>query len=147
MQLSVSGKGNAAERGGIPGDLIVVIEEIPHESLQRDGEHLIYDLYVNFADAALGTSVEIPTLEGKAKIKLEPGTQGGKVLRLKAKGIPRIDSYSKGDLLVNINVWTPQQLSSEEKKTLEKLRDSDNFKPNPGKGDKSFFERMKEYFN
>jgi molecular chaperone DnaJ len=83
----------------------------------------------------------------KAKIKLEPGTQGGKVLRLKAKGIPRIDSYSKGDLLVNINVWTPQQLSSEEKKTLEKLRDSDNFKLNPGKGDKSFFERMKEYFN
>jgi molecular chaperone DnaJ len=147
MQLSVSGKGNAAERGGIPGDLLIVIEEIPHEHLQRDGDQLIYDLYINFVDAAIGYSAEVPTLEGKAKIKIEPGTQGGKVLRLKGKGIPKLNSYSRGDLLVNINVWTPQQLSSEEKKTLEKLRDSENFKPKPGKGDKSFFERMKEYFN
>jgi len=115
--------------------------------LQRDGEHLIYDLYVSFVDAALGTSVEVPTLEGKAKIKIDPGTQGGKVLRLKGKGIPALNSYSRGDLLVNINVWTPQQLSTEEKKALEKLRDAENFQPNPGKGDKSFFERMKEYFH
>lgn len=147
MQLTVSGKGNAAERGGIPGDLIIVIEEIPHESLQRDGDHLIYDLYISFVDAALGTSVEVPTIEGKAKIKIDPGTQAGKVLRLKGKGVPQVNGYSRGDLLVNINVWTPQQLSSEEKKTLEKLRESENFKPRPGKGDKSFFERMKEYFN
>lgn len=147
MQLNVSGKGNAAERGGIPGDLIVVIEETTHEHLQRDGNNLLYDLYVSFADAALGTQVEVPTVDGKAKIKIEPGTQGGKVLRLKAKGLPQVNSYHKGDLLVNINVWTPQHLSSEEKKVLEKLRDSANFKPNPGKGDKSFFERMKEYFN
>jgi molecular chaperone DnaJ len=147
MQLNVSGKGNAAERGGIPGDLLIVVEEIPHPQLQRDGEHLIYDLYISFIDAALGTSVEVPTLEGKAKIKIDAGTQGGKVLRLKGKGVPALNSYSRGDLLVNINVWTPQQLSSEEKKTLEKLRDAENFKPNPGKGDKSFFERMKEYFN
>ena len=147
MQLNVSGKGNAAERGGIPGDLLIVVEEIPHQYLQRDGEHLIYDLYISFIDAALGTNVEVPTLEGKAKIKIDAGTQGGKVLRLKGKGVPALNSYSRGDLLVNINVWTPQQLSSEEKKTLEKLRESENFKPKPGKGDKSFFERMKEYFN
>ncbi|MBK9639576.1 MAG: molecular chaperone DnaJ [Bacteroidetes bacterium] len=147
MQLSVSGKGNAAERGGIPGDLLIVVEEIQHPSLQRDGEHLIYDLYISFADASLGCSVEVPTIEGKAKIKIDPGTQGGKVLRLKGKGVPALNSYAKGDLLVNINVWTPQQLSTEEKKTLEKLRDAENFKPNPGKGDKSFFERMKEYFH
>lgn len=147
MQLNVSGKGNAAERGGIPGDLIVVIEEAEHQQLQRDGNNLLYDLYISFADAALGTSVEVPTVDGKAKIKIEPGTQGGKVLRLKAKGLPQVNSYHKGDLLVNINVWTPQTLSSEEKKILEKLRDSQNFKPSPGKGEKSFFDRMKEYFN
>jgi molecular chaperone DnaJ len=147
MQLTVSGKGNAAERGGIPGDLIIVIEEVPHEFLQRDGDQLIYDLYISFVDAALGTSVEIPTIEGKAKIKIEPGTQAGKVLRLKGKGVPQVNGYHRGDLLVNINVWTPQQLSTDEKKALEKLRDSENFKPRPGKGDKSFFERMKEYFN
>lgn len=147
MQLNVQGKGNAAERGGIPGDLLVIIEEIEHPHLVRDGDHLIHDLYVSFIDATLGTSVEIPTLDGKAKIKIDAGTQGGKVLRLKGKGLPSVNSHYKGDLLVNINVWTPQQLSSDEKKTLEKLRESENFKPNPGKGDKSFFERMKEYFH
>lgn len=147
MQLNVSGKGNAAERGGIPGDLLIVVEEVPHPSLQRDGDHLIYDLYISFVDATLGTSVEVPTLDGKAKIKIDAGTQGGKVLRLKGKGMPALNAYSRGDLLVNINVWTPQQLTSDEKKALEKLRDSENFKPSPGKGDKSFFERMKEYFN
>lgn len=147
MQLNVSGKGNAAERGGIPGDLLIMVEEVPHPDLQRDGEHLVYDLYISFVDAALGTSVEVPTIEGRAKIKIEPGTQAGKVLRLKGKGVPALNSYQRGDLLVNINVWTPQQLSSDEKKALEKLRDSENFKPKPGKGDKSFFERMKEYFN
>jgi molecular chaperone DnaJ len=147
MQLNVQGKGNAAERGGIPGDLLVIIEEAEHPHLVRDGDHLIHDLYISFIDATLGTSVEIPTLEGKAKIKIDAGTQGGKVLRLKGKGFPSINSHYKGDLLVHINVWTPQQLSSEEKKTLEKLRQSENFKPSPGKGDKSFFERMKEYFH
>lgn len=146
MQLNVSGKGNAAERGGIPGDLIIAIEEAKHPHLQRDGNNLLYDLYVNFADAALGTNVEIPTLDGKAKIKIEAGTQGGKVLRLKGKGLPSVNSYGKGDLLINISVWTPQHLSSEEKKLLEQLRHSENFKPNPGKGDKSFYERMKEFF-
>lgn len=147
MQLNVSGKGNAAERGGIPGDLLIVVEEAAHADLQRDGDNLYYDLYINFADASLGTSVEIPTLDGKAKVKIEAGTHSGKVLRLKGKGLPHLNSYSKGDLLVNINVWTPQNLSTEEKKLLEKLRESENFKPHPGKNDKSFFERMKEYFN
>jgi molecular chaperone DnaJ len=102
---------------------------------------------VNFADAALGTSVEIPTLEGKAKVKLDAGTQGGKVLRLKGKGLPSVNSYGRGDILVNVNVWTPQHLSSEEKKLLEKLRESVNFKPNPGKNDKSFYEKMREFFH
>jgi molecular chaperone DnaJ len=147
MQLNVSGKGNAAERGGIPGDLLIVIEEIEDEFLKRDGNNIHYDLYISLPDAALGTSVEVPTIEGKAKVKIEPGTQGGKVLRLKGKGLPQLNSYHRGDLLVNINVWTPQNLTSEEKKLLEKLRTSDNFKPHPGKGDKGFFEKMKEYFN
>ena len=146
MQLTVSGKGNHAERGGVPGDLLIVIEEVPHEHLKRDGQQLLYDLYINFADAALGTTVEIPTVEGKAKVKIESGTQAGKVLRLKAKGLPGINTYGRGDLLVNVNVWTPQHLSSEEKKLMEKLRDAENFKPNPGKNEKGFYEKMKEFF-
>ncbi len=146
MQLSVSGKGNAAPRGGINGDLLVVIEEEEHELLKRDGSNLFYDSYVNFADAALGTSIEIPTVDAKVKIKIEPGTQSGKVLRLKGKGLPDINSYGHGDLLVNINVWTPQNLSSEEKKILENLKESKNFTPNPNRKEKGFFDRMKEYF-
>lgn len=146
MQLSMSGKGNAAPRGGVPGDLIILIEEVPHEQLKREGNNVIFDLYVNFVDAALGTSVEIPTIDGKAKIKIESGTQGGKILRLKGKGVPEVNSYHKGDQLVYVNVWTPKALSSEEKQLLEKLRNSPNFKPQPGKNEKSFFERVKEYF-
>ncbi|MEC3880404.1 molecular chaperone DnaJ [Parapedobacter sp. 10938] len=146
MQLSMSGKGNAAPRGGIPGDLIILVEELAHETLKRDGTNVIYDLYVNFVDAALGTSVEIPTIDGKAKIKIEPGTQGGKILRLKGKGVPEVNSYHKGDQLVYVNVWTPKALSSEEKELLERLRSSPNFKPQPGKNEKTFFERIKEYF-
>jgi molecular chaperone DnaJ len=147
MQLNMSGKGNAGERGGYPGDLLIVIEEHEHAELKRDGNNLHYDLYINFADAALGYGVEVPTIDGKAKIKLDAGTQPGKVLRLKGKGLPQVNSHHRGDLLVNINVWTPQHLSSEEKKILEKLRESENFKPHPGKNDKGFFEKMKEYFN
>ncbi|ADY52288.1 chaperone protein DnaJ [Pseudopedobacter saltans DSM 12145] len=146
MQLSMSGKGNAAPRGGIPGDLIILIEEIPHETLKREGSNVIYDLHVSFVDATLGTSIEIPTIDGKARIKLEPGTQGGKILRLKGKGIPEVNSYHKGDQLVQVNVWTPKTINNEERELLEKLRNSQNFKPNPGKNEKSFFERMKEYF-
>ncbi|SEK55560.1 molecular chaperone DnaJ [Parapedobacter koreensis] len=146
MQLSMSGKGNAAPRGGVPGDLIILIEEIPHETLKRDGTNVIYDLYINFVDAALGTNAEIPTIDGKAKIKIEPGTQGGKILRLKGKGVPEVNSYHKGDQLVYVNVWTPKVVSPEEKELLERLRNSPNFKPQPGKNEKTFFERIKEYF-
>jgi len=146
MQLSVNGRGNMGARGGVAGDLIIVIEEIEHEHLKRDGVNLFYDHYISFVDAAIGTHIEVPTIDGKAKIKIDPGTHSGKVLRLKAKGLPDINSYSRGDILVNINVWTPQHLSKEEKKVLEDLRESENFKPNPGKKDKGFFERMKQYF-
>lgn len=146
MQLSVSGKGNAAARGGIAGDLIVVIEETEHPHLERDGDNLLYEHYITFPDAALGTTIEVPTIEGKARVKIEAGTQPGKVLRLKGKGLPGLNSYSRGDLLININVWTPQVLSKEEKALLEKLQDSPNFKPQPGKRDKGFFDRMKEMF-
>lgn len=146
MQLSMSGKGNAAPNGGIPGDLIILIEEIPHETLKREGNNVVYDLHVSIVDAALGYSAEVPTIDGKAKIKIEPGTQSGKLLRLKGKGIPEINSYHRGDEIIHVNIWTPKILSAEERSILEKLRDSPNFKPQPGKNDKSFFEKMKEYF-
>lgn len=147
MQLSVGGKGNAGARGGVPGDLIVLIEEKDHPDLIRDGNNLLYDLYVNFADAALGSTNEIPTIDGKARIKISPGTQGGKVLRLKGKGLPDVNGYGKGDLLVNINIWTPRELSKEEKEIMEKLKTSKNFKPNPTTKDKSYFDRMREFFS
>lgn len=146
MQLSVAGRGNMGARGGVPGDLIVVIEETEHELLKRDGMHLFYDHYISIADAALGVQIEVPTIDGKAKVKIDPGTQSGKVLRLKGKGLPDVNSYSRGDILVNINVWTPQNLTKEEKKILEDLRHAENFKPHPSRKDKGFFERMKEYF-
>ncbi len=147
IQLSVNGKGNAAPRGGIPGDLIVVIEEAEHEHFMREGNNLFFEQHISIIDAAMGTQVDVPTLDGKARIKVEAGTQSGKVLRLKGKGVPDINGYGKGDLLVSIQVWTPKHLSSEEKKLLEKLRESENFKPKPGTKDKSFFDRMKEYFD
>ncbi|MBC9812751.1 molecular chaperone DnaJ [Crocinitomicaceae bacterium CZZ-1] len=147
MQLSVSGKGNAGPFDGIPGDLIVVIEETQHEELRRDGEHLHFDAYINFADAALGESVEVPTIAGKAKIKIEPGTQSGKTLRLKGKGLPVLQGYGHGDLFVHINVWTPKKLTKEEKEILEKLRTSENFKPSPDANEKGFFQRVKDMFH
>lgn len=146
MQLSVSGKGNAGAREGIPGDLIVLIEEIPHEELMRDGSNLIYDKFLSISEASLGTNIEIPTLDGKARVKIVAGTQAGKVLRLKGKGLPDINSYGRGDLLININVWTPKSLTKEEIQILEKLANSENFKPKPTKKDQSFFSRMREYF-
>ena len=142
----MSGKGNAAPRGGVPGDLIILIEEIPHDTLKREGSNLIYDLHISIIDAALGASVEVPTIDGKAKIKIDPGTQGGKILRLKNKGVPEVNSYHKGDQLIYVNIWTPKILSPGERALLEKLQDSPNFKPQPGKNEKSFFDRMKEYF-
>ncbi|MCH2197657.1 MAG: molecular chaperone DnaJ [Flavobacteriales bacterium] len=147
MQLNVRGEGNAGPFGGISGDLLVVIEEIEHDVLKRNGNNLHYDLYLNFVDAAIGASTEVPLVNGRAKIKVDPGTQSGKIVRLRGKGLPSVDSYGNGDLLVNINVWTPQKLSSEEKELLEKLRDSENFKPNPSNKDKGFFQKVKEMFS
>jgi len=146
MQLSMGGKGNAAARGGIPGDLIVLIEEDPDPNLKRDGNNLLYDLYVSFPDAALGTTIEVPTIDGKVRIKLPAGTQGGKVMRLKGKGLPDVNGYGKGDILINVNIWTPKNLSHDEKVMLEKLKNSTNFKPNPSSKDKSYFDRMREFF-
>jgi len=147
MQLAISGKGNDAARGGIPGDLLVLIEEKDDPQLIRDGNNLLHDLYISFTDAALGSSVEIPTVDSKAKIKITPGTQGGKVLRLKGKGLPDVNGYGKGDLLVNVNIWTPKNLSKDEKGILEGLKNSPNFKPNPSSQDKSYFDRMREFFS
>jgi molecular chaperone DnaJ len=146
MQLSLSGKGNSGARGGVPGDLIILIEELPHEELERDGNNVFYNKFISFPEAALGTSIEVPTIDGKAKVKIEAGTQSGKILRLKGKGIPEINGYGVGDLLVNINVWTPKNLDSNEKKILENMLGTDNFEPKPTSRDKSFFDRMKEYF-
>jgi molecular chaperone DnaJ len=146
MQLSVNGQGNAAPRGGVPGDLIILIEELEDEHLKRNGVNLYYDHYISVIDAALGTTIEVPTLEGKAKVKIEAGTQGGTILRLRGKGLPRLNHYGKGDILVNVNVWTPQSLTSDEKKMLENLRKSQGFTPKPGKKDKSFMDRIKEIF-
>ena len=146
MQLSMSGKGNMAPGGGVPGDLLIVIEEQEHEVLKRDGNNIVFDLYVNFADAALGSSVEVPTIDGKVRIKIDPGTQSGKILRLRGKGVRDINGYGKGDQLIHVNVWTPKKLNSEEKAILEKLRSSANFEPQPGKGEKGFFEKIREFF-
>lgn len=147
MQLSVSGRGNAGERGGPPGDLIVLIEEEPHPELVRDGLNIAFELHISFPDAVFGTQVEVPTIDGRAKIKIPPGTQSGKIFRLKGKGFPAVNSYEKGDQLIHVNVWTPQNVSSEEKAMLEKLNNSSNFKPNPDKNERSFFDKVREMFN
>jgi molecular chaperone DnaJ len=147
MQLSMNGKGNAGERGGSPGDLIIQIEEEAHPELQRDGLNVAFDLHLNFVDAVFGTQVEVPTIDGRAKIKIPAGTQSGKIFRLKGKGFPEVQGYAKGDQLIYVNIWTPQAVTDEEKAMLEKLQASGNFKPNPSKSDKSFFDRVKEAFN
>ena len=146
MQLSMGGKGNYPERGGVAGDLLIQIEEEPHEFLKRDGNNIMFEQYLSFVDAALGASLEVPTIEGKVKIKVEPGTQAGKILRLRGKGIKDLNGYGRGDQLIHLNVWTPKNVTNQERELLEKLRDSDNFTPHPGKNDKGFFEKVKEYF-
>jgi molecular chaperone DnaJ len=147
MQLSISGKGNAGERGGGNGDLIVLIEEESHPQLQRDGLNVAFDLYISFPDAVFGTQVEVPTIDGRAKIKIPPGTQSGKIFRLKGKGFPHVNSYEKGDQLIHVNIWTPQHISPEEKTMLEKMNRSHNFEPKPEKNEKSFFDKVREMFS
>jgi molecular chaperone DnaJ len=146
MQLNVQGKGNAGPFNGVPGDLLVVIEELEHDQLRRDGEHLHFEAFVSFVDATLGNTIEVPTISGKAKIKIEPGTQSGKMLRLRGKGIPNIHGYGTGDLFVHINVWTPTKLSKSEREILESLSESENFRPSPDKEQKGFFQRVKDMF-
>jgi molecular chaperone DnaJ len=146
MQLSMSGKGNVPPRGGVAGDLLILVEEVEDTVLKRDGNNIVYDLYISFIDAVLGTNLEVPTIEGKVKIKIDPGTQSGKILRLKGKGIKDLNGYQKGDQLIYVNVWTPQELSKDEKEVLLSMKESESFKPNPGKNDKGFFEKMKEFF-
>ncbi len=146
MQMTVSGKGNAARRGGINGDLLVIITEEPHPELVRDGNDLFYNLFLSFPEAALGSPAEVPTVDGKVKIKIDAGTQPGKILRLRGKGLPDVNGYGKGDLLVNINVWVPKKLSKEEAKLIEKMKESENFEPAPDSSEKNFFEKMKSYF-
>jgi molecular chaperone DnaJ len=146
MQMTVAGKGNAPRRGGVDGDLLVVIDEEEHEDLLREGNDLIFNLFISIPDAITGTNVEVPTVEGQVKIKIEPGTQPGKILRLRGKGLPEVNGYGRGDLLVNVNVWIPKTLTREEMKIIEKFSDSESFTPKPDKDDKGFFERMRNYF-
>lgn len=146
MQLSLGGKGNAARHGGISGDLIVLIEEIEHPDLVRDGNDLLYNTFIGFPEAVLGDAVEIPTLDGKVKVKIEPGTQPGKILRLKGKGVPDVNGYGKGDLLVKVNVWIPKNLSKEDKKTIENLKEQSFLKPSNVENKKGFFRKMKDFF-
>lgn len=147
MQLKVPGKGNDAPGNGIPGDLLVAIETQDHETLKREGDNLHYDLYISFSDAVLGTSKEIDAVGGKVRIKLEPGIQSGKILRLRGKGISSINGYGSGDLLVHVNVWTPKELNKEQKEFFERMSGNDNFAPKPEKSDKSFFEKVKDMFS
>lgn len=146
MQLKVSGKGNAAPGNGISGDLIVLIEEYEHERFMREGNHIHYDLYISISEAALGVSKEFDLLEGKVRIKLESGIQSGKTLRLRGKGLPDVNRYGQGDLLVHINVWTPKTLNREQKQFFQKMMEDENFIPKPEKSDKSFFEKVKDMF-
>ncbi|MBA4167214.1 MAG: molecular chaperone DnaJ [Chitinophagaceae bacterium] len=147
MQLSVGGRGNAGERGGPNGDLLILIEEEQHKELHRDGMNVGHELHISFTDAVFGTQVEVPTIDGRAKIKIPPGTQSGRIFRLKGKGFPAVNSYEKGDQLISINVWTPQTLSAEERAALEKISTSPNFHPQPEKSDKSFFDKVREMFS
>jgi molecular chaperone DnaJ len=149
IQLSMNGKGNAGLNGGPAGNLLINIQEKEHEHFNRDNNNILFELDINFADAVIGTTVEVPTLSGKVKVTIPPGTQGGKIFRLRGKGLPSIQGYGQGDQLIHVNIWVPTEVSSEEKKILEKLRDAKNFKPNSRTKEerKSLFDRMKDFFS
>lgn len=146
MQLKVSGKGNSAPGNGISGDLIVLIEEEGHDAFIREGSHLHHDLYISISEAALGVAKEVDLLEGKVRIKLESGIQSGKTLRLRGKGLPNLNGYGNGDLLIHVNVWTPKTLNREQKQFFQRMAEDENFIPKPEKSDKSFFEKVKDMF-
>ncbi|MFY9280372.1 MAG: DnaJ C-terminal domain-containing protein [Bacteroidia bacterium] len=145
MQLNVQGRGNEMP-GGVAGDLIVLVEEAKHESLERDGNNIVYNLHISFPQAVLGADVEVPTVSGKARIKIEPGTASGKVLRLRGKGIPDVNGYATGDQLIYVDVFTPKKLSNDEKAMMKQLLESENFIPDPSK-ERGFFDKMKDIFN
>ena len=147
MQLTVRGKGNAGPHNGVNGDLLVLIEEEPHPDFERDESTLIYNLFITIPEAIMGTQAEVPTVDGKVRVKIAPGTQSGKVLRLRGKGLPILNGYGSGDMLVNVNVWVPKKVSKKEEELLQQLAQSDNFKPNPTAEEKSFFSKIKDYFN
>ena len=147
MQLTVRGKGNAGPRNGVNGDLLVLIEEEAHPDFERDESTLIYNLFITIPEAIMGTQAEVPTVDGKVRVKIAPGTQSGKVLRLRGKGLPILNGYGSGDMLVNVNVWVPKKVSKKEEELLQQLAESENFKPNPTQEEKSFFSKIKDYFN
>jgi molecular chaperone DnaJ len=147
MQLNVSGKGNTGRRGGVNGDLLVMIHEEDHHELIRDNNNLIFNLFLSFPQITLGTTAEIPTVDGKVKVKIDAGTQPEKVLRLRGKGLPDVNGYGKGDLLVKVHVWIPQKLTSEERRVIEKLQESTNFQEVPEEAEKTFFDRMRDIFD
>jgi len=147
MQLSMNGKGNESPGGGISGDLLILIEEKEDDNFKRDGNNVVYDLYINFVDAAIGNELEVPTLNGKVKVKIPPGTQSGKIFRLGGKGIKDLNTSITGDQLIHVNIWTPKKLTSEEEKLLIQLKKSKNFKPNPGKTEKGFFDRVRDFMS
>ncbi len=148
MELSVNGKGNAGRRGGPAGNLRVYIEEEKHPNFEREGNNVVHEIFVNFADLALGTALEVPTLDGRIRLKVPPGTEAGKVFRLGGKGLPVVQSYEVGDLLIHVNVWTPKILTDEDRKILEKIKTMSSFNPGVNaKSDKGFFDKMRDIFS
>jgi len=148
IELSMSGKGNIGEKGGPAGDLLISVEETKDADLRREGNHVLYDLYISFSDAALGTKVEVPTIDGKVRVTIPEGTQSGHIMRLKGKGLPGLNTYGRGDEIIQVHIWVPKKLTNEERKTLEKLKEAKNFIPdaNETKKEKSFFDKMKDMF-
>ena len=147
MQLTMRGKGGAGPHNGVNGDLYVLIEEEAHPDFERDGSNLIYSLFITVPEAILGTDAEVPTVSGKVRVKIAPGTQSGKVLRLRGKGLPNVNGYGSGDLLVYVNVWIPKKVSKEDEKLLQELSKSESFKPTPDSDDRSFFKKIRDYFS
>jgi molecular chaperone DnaJ len=149
--VPLRGEGNAGKRGGPAGDIIVVIDEESHPVFTRNGDDVLLDLLVSFPEAALGADIEVPTLTGRAKLKIEPGTQSGRILRMRDKGMPHLNSYGRGDQLVRVNVWVPTDITAQERSLLKQLADGENINPKEGdksaNSDKSFFGRVKKAFS